>query len=254
MGQHFLTGTWAAARLVAATNTRPDETVLEIGPGTGALTKKLLETGARVVAVEKDAALVERLRDTFANELASGQLLLAHGDIRDFNQIKSGLVGRSIGPYVVAANIPYYITGEIIRMFLTATPQPRAMALLVQKEVAERIVAADGKESILSISVKAYGRPRIVARVARGNFSPPPRVDSAILLIDDISRTLFSRLDEYRFFEVVRAGFASKRKLVARNLKTRFGIVPDVPSGARAERLTLDQWVEIARHTETAAH
>lgn len=249
LGQHFLTGAWAAAALAKAVAVRPNEAILEIGPGTGALTEELLKTGARVIAVEKDARLIERLRETFADEIAGGQFTLVHDDIRAITPQTLRL-----SSYVVAANIPYYITGEIIRTFLTAHPQPRAMALLVQKEVAERIVAKDGKESLLSVSVKAYGRPRIVAKVARGNFSPPPSVDSAILSIDDISRMFFSHLDEERFFEVVRAGFASKRKLVARNIQARFGTVPNVPLGTRAERLTLDQWIDIARQMEAAAH
>lgn len=249
LGQHFLTGAWAATKLAAAIKVQPDETILEIGPGTGALTKKLLETDARVIAVEKDASLVVRLRDMFANEIADGRFTLVHDDIRAITPQRLHL-----SSYVVAANIPYYITGEIIRTFLTAHPQPRAMALLVQKEVAERIMAKDGKESLLSISVKAYGRPRIVAKVARGNFSPPPSIDSAILCIDDISRAFFLRLKEERFFEIVRAGFASKRKLVARNIQTRFGLAPNVPPGTRAEQLTLDEWAAIVRQIEATDH
>jgi 16S rRNA (adenine1518-N6/adenine1519-N6)-dimethyltransferase len=157
--------------------------------------------------------------------------------------------------YVVAANIPYYITGEIIRLFLEAERQPRAMALLIQKEVADRIVARDGKESILSLSVKVFGTPRIVSKVGKGNFNPPPQVDSAIILIEDISRkNLASRGDEKRFFEIVRAGFASKRKLLIRNLESvssreslsrtfdHLGISPK----ARAEDLRLPQWIALA--------
>lgn len=219
LGQHFLAGQWAAAQLAEAVGVHAGETVVEIGPGKGALTRELLHTGAPVIAIEKDEVLVAQLRETFTEEIAAGKLHVLEDDIRNFDPMRSGLTGS----YVVAANIPYYITGEIIRMFLEAQAQPRAMALLIQKEVAERILARDGKESILSLSVKTYGTPRIVAKVARGNFSPPPKVDSAILLIDNISKKSFSDMRERDFFTVVRAGFASKRKYLANNLATVFG-------------------------------
>lgn len=247
LGQHFLTGTWAAKRLADAVVVRPEETILEIGPGKGALTKELLATGGRVVAIEKDAALVLELEKTFAKEIVSGQLTLVADDIRNVTAKKLGLK-----KYVVAANIPYYITGEIIRMFLTSDPQPRALALLVQKEVAERILARDGKESILSLSVKAYGTPKIVAKVSKGNFSPPPSIDSAILLIDNVSREFFSSIDEKTFFDVVKAGFSSKRKLLSGNLKKKFGA--DVSATlkqcglgekVRAEDVRLEEWQKI---------
>ena len=148
LGQHFLTGTWAAAKLAACIEVAPGETILEIGPGKGALTRELLKYGP-VVAIEKDGALQETLEQTLGDDLAHGTLRLIFEDIRNFSPEKIELTN-----YVVAANIPYYITGEIIRQFLTARIQPRAMALLVQKEVAERIIARDAKESLLSVSVK----------------------------------------------------------------------------------------------------
>src|SRR3989338_7067396 len=131
-------------------------------------------------------------------------------------------------------------------MFLEAPIQPRTMALLVQKEVAQRVVAS--KETILSLSVKVYGTPKILAKVSRGNFSPPPSVDSAILLIENISRDFFKDCDEQRFFDVVRAGFGSKRKQLAGNLKRKFGRVPDgLPSKIRAEDLTIEKWKKITQ-------
>lgn len=255
MGQHFLTGQWAARTLAGATRVAPDETILEIGPGKGALTRELLKFG-RVVAIEKDATLVETLQKTFADEIASGRLNIICDDVRSISPEQLGL-----GKYVVAANIPYYITGEIIRQFLTAPRQPRAMALLVQKEVAERIIGTrrlpagrQGKESILSLSVKVFGTPRVVAKVSRGNFSPPPNVDSAILLIEDISRGRFSDTDENMFFKVVKAGFSSKRKLLASNLGALCAketiaaafTTCGIPEKSRAEDIPLEQWVRLA--------
>ena len=251
LGQHFLTGTWAGEKLADAVGVRAGETIVEIGPGKGALTRELLKRGP-VLAVEKDAALVEGLRETFSGEISSERLRLVAADVRDF---EPSSVGLEAGAYVVAANIPYYITGEILRQFLSAREQPRAMALLIQKEVAERIMARDGKESILSISVKAFGEPRIVAKVSRGNFSPPPAVDSSIILISDIGRSRFASSEaEQNFFRTVRAGFASKRKFVASNLSAVFeknsvteamarcGVLPN----ERAERLSLKEWLSLA--------
>lgn len=246
LGQHFLTGTWAARALTRAANISEGTTVVEIGPGTGALTKELLATGGHVIAIEKDSALVEKLRETFAAELSSGQLRLLKQDVRNFDPARCAL---RAGNYVLAANIPYYITGEIIRMFLSSDTHPRNMLLLLQKEVAQRITAQ--KESILSISVKAYGNPKIIAKVARGNFSPPPAVDSAIIRIENISKSFFDNIDEQDFFRIVRAGFASKRKLLASNL-TKLGTQRSeviacfqhcsIPENVRAEDLALAQW------------
>lgn len=250
LGQHFLTGTWAARLLAEAVDVRPHETILEIGPGKGALTKELLATGAHVTAIEKDPDFVVRLRKS---NMEQTRLTLVEADIRDITPEKLGLKH-----YVVAANIPYYITGEIIRQFLEAIVQPRAMALLVQKEVAGRIVARDSKESILSLSVKAYGNPKIVARVSRGNFSPPPSVDSAILLIADISKKFFRDVGEVTFFRVVKAGFASKRKFLANNLSVRFGkdtVIAafnqcGVGPSIRAEDVRLEVWKNLTQFIE----
>lgn len=250
LGQHFLTGTWAAHSLADSVNIRPHECVLEIGPGKGALTRELLAAGGHVLAIEKDEALAQGLSSIFKAEITSEALRVITDDIRDFEPSDYGLVG---GGYVLAANIPYYITGEIIRQFLETPAQPRAMALLIQKEVADRIVARNGKESVLSLSVKAYGVPKIVAKVSRGNFSPPPSVDSAILLIADISKGFFGTLEEKTFFKVVKAGFSSKRKFLASNLAVfgkeavlRAFEACDISAKVRAEDVPLERWKRLA--------
>jgi 16S rRNA (adenine1518-N6/adenine1519-N6)-dimethyltransferase len=245
LGQHFLNASWPARSLAEHSGARAGDTILEIGPGKGILTKELLKTGARVVAVEKDPALVERLHAEFRDEMRNGVLRIVEGDVRDTTP---EMLGLEDGNYVLAANIPYYITGDIMRTFLTASRQPRTIVLLVQKEVAERIVSK--RESILSLSVKAYGAPRIIARVSRGNFTPPPSVDSAIILISNISRDFFSGFTEETFFKIVRAGFAAKRKLLANNLSVVFGkdrvratlAECGVAGKARAEDVPLETW------------
>lgn len=249
LGQHFLKHGWAARALAYAAAPTEGEMTVEVGPGKGMLTRELLSLGP-VIAIEKDEQLVSLLRETFAPELASGRLTLVDGDIRDFDPHMHGL---SAGRYIVAANIPYYITGEIIRHFLTSALQPRAMALLIQREVAQRIVSE--KESILSLSVKAYGSPKIAEKVSRTHFSPPPSVDSAIILISDISRRFFDDVPEEAFFTVVRAGFASKRKQLANNLSVVYGreraesalSVCGIPGTTRAEDVHAEDWKRLTQ-------
>lgn len=244
LGQHFLKNFAYAAKLAHAAGITPGDTVLEIGSGKGVLTKALLAQGCRVVAIEKDEMLVNVLREKFSDAVKSGTLEVIAEDVRDF-------IPRE-GDYIVAANIPYYITGEIIRKFLTAQHQPRTIALLVQKEVAQRIVSK--KESILSLSVKAYGTPKIVARVNRKHFSPSPSVDSAILVIENISKRFFGDILEEQFFKVVRAGFASKRKMLAGNLSRMFDkekvaaafATCGIPDTARAEEVALTKWKSLS--------
>ena len=250
LGQHFLIHSWAARKLAYAVAPQEGEVIVEIGPGKGVLTRELLKLGP-VLAIEKDEALVEKIKETFKEEAASGHLMLLARDIRDFNPRSSNLDARR---YIVAANIPYYITGEIIRQFLTADIQPRSMALLVQKEVAQRIV--DTRESILSLSVKAYGTPRIIAKVGKSHFSPSPSVDSAILLIENISKNFFDSVSEEDFFNVVRTGFTSKRKFLSSNLGSRFGVRAarealnscTLQEKVRAEEIRLADWKCVTQH------
>jgi 16S rRNA (adenine1518-N6/adenine1519-N6)-dimethyltransferase len=247
LGQHFLIHSWAAKALAHAVSIREGETFLEIGPGKGILTRELLSLGP-VVAVEKDPDLVPLLHETFGTEIASGRLRLHEDDVRNISAESLGLHS-----YVVAANIPYYITGEIIRQFLTSETQPRALALLIQKEVAQRITSS--KESILSLSVKAYGTPRIAEKVPAKHFSPPPKVDSAILVIENVSKDFFSNITEGDFFKVIHAGFASKRKMVANNLAVVYGkeraldalALAGIPEKARAENISIEQWKSLTR-------
>jgi 16S rRNA (adenine1518-N6/adenine1519-N6)-dimethyltransferase len=247
LGQNWLTSESARAEIIAAAELSAAETVLEIGPGQGFLTEALLASGATVLAVEKDDRLIGELQKLFAPELASGQLTLTHADILDLEPGEGELAPLKAGKWKLVANIPYYITGQLLQKFLTAENQPDRMVVMLQKQVAERIVARDGKESILSLSVKAYGEPKYVKMVPKGAFSPQPSVDSAILLIKNISRDRFkqSQVSEARFFELVKRGFAHKRKLLRRNLAVEPEILakcslnPDI----RAEDVTIEEWL-----------
>ena len=260
LGQHFLNSPTALKQIISAAEIRNDETVLEIGPGTGILTAELLKTGAKVIAVEKDDRAISLLEQTFANEFKSGQLTLIHGDILELDMASIGLANDS---YKLVANIPYYITGAILERFLEHEPRPKKIVLLVQKEVAERIIARDGKESILSISVKAFGMPKIIATVPRGAFTPAPNVDSAILAIAGIAAESFKEIgiDIRGFFSIVRAGFAHKRKLLKRNLEAvcEMGKIEEawkalgLDEKARAEDLKPSDWISISKELHIRA-
>jgi len=250
LGQNFLMHARIAERIADVAKLPPDAVVLEIGPGTGMLTRALLQRAGKVIAVEADRELFEKLQIDFSHEIASGRLELIHGDIRAFD------ISTLPRKYALVANIPYYLTGEIFKMFLTAENRPCAMTLLVQKEVAERI-ARNKKESILSLSVKAYGTPHYEFTVPHGAFKPAPKIDSAVLTIYDISRKNFAtKKEEERFFALIHAGFAHKRKFVRKNLldfaeTTGLRRLPlnSIPEKARAEDLHLSDWLALVHHT-----
>lgn len=248
LGQNFLMHAQTAERIVGAAMLPEGATVLEIGPGTGMLTRALLNAGVRLIAVEADAALIPALEETFASEIHEGQLTLVSGDIRSFD------TSRLPAEYHIVANIPYYITGELLRTFLSSSHKPRSMTFLVQKEVAERITR-DPKGSLLAIAVKAYGTPIYRFTVPRGAFKPAPNVDSAVLSIKDIQGDFDTAEAEEWFFEVLRTGFGHKRKQLVKNLEA---LVPrEQVAGAltalslsekiRAEDLSLREWKELAR-------
>ena len=248
LGQHFLASSAIAGKIADAATLSKNDIVLEVGPGEGMLTKELLARAKKVIAIEKDDRLIEPLTLQFKKEISSGKLTLVHADALQFDI--SNYFEK--GHFIVVANIPYYITGALMRKLLEGAVYPKRMVLLLQKEVAERI-ARDKKESLLSLSVKAYGKPQYVATVKRGSFSPAPSIDSAILKIDDISKKNFSRFSEKHFFGVLKAGFAHKRKLLRGNLAS-FGKeealsameVVHIQLNARAEDIPIRKWLELA--------
>ncbi|MDE2071722.1 MAG: ribosomal RNA small subunit methyltransferase A, partial [Patescibacteria group bacterium] len=192
LGQHFLHNAHYLSLIADAVGIERGETVVEIGPGEGTLTGTLLARGAHVVAIEKDTRLIPVLNKKFGGQ----EFECIEADALDYDISK-----YKKGGYKVVGNIPYYITGALIKKFLTADPQPSRLVFLIQKEVAERI-ARSKKESVLSLSVKAYGAPKYIETVPRGAFAPAPKVDSAILLVEDISRGNFKHAaHEKKFFE-----------------------------------------------------
>ena len=255
LGQNFLKSEQALREIIKAGEIKKEDVVLEIGPGKGALTARLLENSDQVIAIEKDRELFAFLQEKFKGEIENKQLILIEEDILEYK--------ISEKKYKIIANIPYNITGAILKKFLTEKNQPELMVLMVQNEVAKRIVARDGKESILSVSVKAYGEPKIVMKVPARYFSPAPKVDSAVIKIANINKSKFNNegtapaLDEEKFWQVIHAGFAHKRKILIGNLKNSVTQVPingfeetfkklGIPEKARAEDLTLSNWISLA--------
>lgn len=256
LGQNFLTSEVVPRWLCDAAKLIPGETVLEIGPGTGALTKELLARDVRVIAIEADIRAVEYLKETFAEAIESGRLILHHADARDLSPTELGLTDHS---YTVVANIPYYLSGFLLRCLLETKTQPKTLVFLMQKELVERIARAK-KSSLLSLSVAAFGTPQYIRTVTRGHFNPPPKVDSAILAVSNISRERLNLIEPTFFFSLLHAGLKSKRKQLIANLSETFGrervadLLADLSlrPTVRGEDLPLEIWVELAKKLQSS--
>ena len=252
LGQNFLTSHRVINTIVEIGKVDSHDIVLEAGPGRGILTEALLTCARQVVAVEKDPRLIMHLSYKFKQELEQGKLKLIEGDILRFDPTTEQLQN---GGYKIIANIPYYLTGQFLRYFLSHPTAPSRMALLLQKEVARRILATDDKESILSISVKVYGTPSYIETVPASLFTPRPRVDSALLLVDGITKNFFKHTSEDRFFEVLRTGFAQKRKKLRNNLAklatkehvSEIFTKLEISENSRAEELSPTKWRALAQ-------
>lgn len=254
LGQNFLRDLKILKKIADFARIEKGDTVIEIGPGEGTLTKLLLERATRVIAVEKDAGLVELLKNKFKLEIENFKLKILLGDILNIeNLLKTPTpqgrgADQSIGleNYILVGNIPYYITGEIFRKFLESDNPPKSISFVVQKEVADRIIAKDGKESVLSISIKAFGTPEYGGIIKAGSFVPAPKVDSAILSVRNIRR--FDLRE--RFFEIVKKGFSHKRKLLKSNLRVEGALLHKcgIAEKARAENLLVEDWICLTRN------
>ncbi|HEX6386138.1 MAG TPA: 16S rRNA (adenine(1518)-N(6)/adenine(1519)-N(6))-dimethyltransferase RsmA [Anaerolineae bacterium] len=254
LGQNFLFDENVLGRIAGAAWLAPGDQVLEIGPGLGSLTRVLAQRAERVAAVELD----ERLLPILEAELAPyDNVAVIHGDILE--QEPSELFE---GPYKVVANVPYYITGAILRHLLSAAHKPTVMVLTVQKEVAERLTAEPPDMSLLAVSVQLYGEVELVDTIKAGAFWPRPEVDSAVVRIDLDKGTQVNAddVDEEAFFELVRAGFGQKRKQLQNNLR-QLGYSKaqirqalkeaGVDGRRRAETLSLEEWLGVYRSFES---
>lgn len=249
LGQNFLVNRGVITKIISAASLSGADAVLEIGPGTGLLTFELARHAKKVVAVEKDKDLAQMLREKLAEEGVTNVELITD-DVLEF---LSGSWELEAGSYSVVANIPYYLTSALIRMLLELPNKPSNIILTIQKEVAQRIVAADGKESILSLSVKFYADAKILFYISKGSFFPVPGVDSACIEITP--RKTRQKTDSEAFFAVVKAGFSAPRKKLLGNLVNKLEIEKTaiesaflkagVSADARAETLSFNQWINL---------
>jgi len=245
LGQNFLQDPLALEDIISAAEIQPTDTVLEIGPGLGSLTRYLAVAAREVVAVELDPNLLPLLKAVLA---PYPNIRLIHGDILKLSP-KDLITEKD---YIVAANIPYYITSAVIRHLLEGEAKPRRIVLTVQKEVAERICAKPGDMSLLALSVQVYGEPRIAARIPADAFFPAPKVDSAVLCVDIYPSPLIRPELLRTFFKLIKAGFSQKRKTLRNSLSSGLHISPTdaadlltrahIDPQRRAETLSIDEW------------
>lgn len=252
-GQHFLSDANILNRIVDAAEIAPDEAVMEIGPGLGALTTVLAQRAHRVVAVEVDRELIESLRQRFAG---APHVSIVERDVLDAVPSELLAAGSAAAPYVVVANLPYNIAAPTLRLFLEGDVRPRRLVVMVQLEVAEAICARPPKMGLLSVATQVYGETSMVMKVAPGAFNPPPKVQSAVVRIDVAERPRVNvPLDA--FFHIARAGFGNPRKMLRNSLsfglRVKQEIVDQVMAAAgvdaslRPHVLTLDDWAAVTR-------
>lgn len=250
LGQNFLHDPNALDKIVATADLMPDDTVVEIGPGTGSLTEKLAQAVKHVIAIEIDERLreqLERLQSRYPN------LFVIYDDILKVDVL------NVVGPkdFVVVANVPYYISTAILKHLLEAQRRPRRIVLTLQYELAERITAPPGDLSLLAVSVQYYGNPQLVGKLPPAVFWPRPDVDSAVLRIDTYTHPPVEVPDDKTFFRVVRAGFSQKRKQLRNAVGSGLGMKAtqagelltkaEIDPTRRAETLSLEEWAALSR-------
>lgn len=253
LGQHWLEDDATLEAMCEAADVQPEDVVLEIGPGPGTLTRKLVAKAKRVIAVEFDTELARKL----PTRIGADNLMVIHQDILSFDF-------TSLPPnYKVAANIPYYLTSNLLRQICESPNHFSKAALLMQKEVAERVCAEPGDMSMLSVSVQFYCNTGLGPVVPARLFTPPPKVDSQILMLEYREQPLFKDVNTKLFFRIVKAGFAQRRKTLLNSLSAGLhlnreqaiklleaaGISPTV----RAQNLSLDDWYRLSLHTQALA-
>ena len=249
LGQNFLGDPYTLEKIVRAAEIQPTDTVLEIGPGLGSLTRYLAASALKVVAVELDDKLFPPLEAVIA---PYRNIYLVHGDMLKIEPEE--IIEQP--EYLVVANIPYYITSALIRHLLESNPKPRRIVLTIQKEVAERICAGPGDMSLLALSVQVYGQPRIATQIPAGAFFPAPKVDSSVLVVDIFS---VPRVEEHLldvFLQLIKAGFSQKRKKLRNSISAGMHQSPveaekmlhaaDIDPQRRAETLSLEEWGKLS--------
>ena len=251
LAQHFLVDGGVVKQILAAAELSPSDIIIEVGPGLGVLTEELVRGVGRVIAIELDQRLAKLLKEKMAS---FHNLIVVNEDVLKTDPAQL-LAPLGVSDYKVVANLPYYITGAVIRHFLEASLKPRLMVIMVQREVAKQITAKPGEMSLLSVSVQFYGAPKIAAKVPARAFYPAPDVDSAVLRIDVYPqpRVAVNNVDE--FFRLVKAGFSANRKQLVNSLANglvlpKTEILPlleraSIDPKRRAETLTIEEWGQL---------
>ena len=256
-GQNFLVDRSVLANIVEAAEISASDEILELGAGTGVLTRELAKQARRVVAVELERnmlALLAKMTSNYVNvELLARNLLFVD---------PADVFGTA--PYKLVANLPYYITAPTFRHFLESANPPRLLVVMVQQEVAQRIVAEPGDLSLLAVSIQFYGRPQIIARVPANAFYPAPKVDSAILRVELHAEAPLTAGERDSFFRVVQAGFSERRKqlhnaltrgLHRKNEDIRAWLqAADIDTSRRAETLSIEEWLRVWKHIPPVSH
>lgn len=260
LGQNFLMDKIALKKIIEAADLSKNDIVLEIGPGTGILTKELAQKVKKLIAVEKDPKMIEILREKFREdknvEIIQGDILCIINpklQAPNYKQIPNTKL-KLPKKYKVVANIPYYLTSNLIRKFLEIENSPKKMVLTIQKEVAERICAEPPKMSLLAVSVQFYAKPEIVGYVSKKSFWPVPKVYSAIIKIEPRIEADKKQTYTDKFFKIVKAGFSQPRKQLLNNLKllklnkeeiTNWLLKNRIDYSQRAETLTMQDWINL---------
>lgn len=249
LGQNFLIDASVLDRIIAASKLSRQERVLEVGAGLGALTVRLARTAEQVFAVEVDRRFEPILREVLQG-FDNVQLYF-----EDILQIDLSGVSKP-GPYRVVANIPYNITSLLIRRLLETPQRAQSLALTIQREVAERIVAQAGEMNLLALSVQLYGRPEIAFEIPAQKFYPQPEVDSALLVVRIFEEQRLSPEAVERLFAIAHAGFQQKRKMLRNALAGGLGLKKevveawldnaDISPRLRAQELELDAWLRLS--------
>jgi len=259
LGQHFLSDYTVVNRIIAATDAGPSDTVIEVGPGLGVLTEQLAKTAGRLIAVEIDAKLALRLREQFA---ANANVTVVERDVLGVTP-ETLLAEAGLPPdaaYAVVGNLPYNAGAAILRHFLEASHQPRSIVAMLQREVADSIVAGAGHMSLLGVSVQVYTRARKLFNVPPRAFYPPPRVTSSVIRLDILAEPLISAEEREAFFRVVRAGFSAPRKQLRNTLAQGLDVAPAEVAAAieaagieptlRPQEIPLQGWLRLVQEME----
>lgn len=250
LGQNFLRDKNILKKIIEAGEIEKKDTILEIGAGFGNLTEELKKRAKKILAIEKDKRLVKVLKEKFKD---SQNIEIIEGDVRDVLE----LITEKLGDYKIIGNIPYYLTSFLLRKIFELEHKPKLIVFLVQKEVAQRIVAKPPKMNLLALSVQFFGKPEILHYVSKNCFWPKPKVDSAILRVK-----MKEKIPENPelFFRVVKAGFLHPRKKLSKNLEKGLKLNKEfvenllksckIKVEERAENLTFEDWLKIKEKLE----